>query len=1076
MAETMPFRRYILLVACLLFLTSANTQTPSAATLSLLPEGDSLFRLDFSHPSAPELHPDTLGFSVISWPGLHFGTGRAGLPDLPVATALLRLPKGSTLAVDDIRGKPVVWPHAVPPSSPLRPMPRPWPKDSPFPGYDPDKAAYSTDTLFRGGSTVGLENLGVMGDCQLFRITLRPLAYNPASGDLLYHPSITALLRRSGPKTYAPNPPPPERFLIVSRPHYRETLQPFVQWKRREGYEVIEIYATTHRRDSVKNLMRPLFDGATPLAPAPRYILLVGDVADLQSFIGTSHPSEMDDHLTDLPYSDFTGDNLPDAVLGRWPVNDTGELNVVLRKTLHYEQGLSLDTAALNRVLLVAGHEQTSPAPTTTNGQVNYLKREIKLNHPSIDTICHYNPASADHAADIASTIGQGISLLNYSAHCTVGGWTSPSLSLGSIDTLQPHMPLLYVNNCCKSNDFGGTGFGEQLLRLDDGGAIGVIGATNNTLWNEDYYWAVGPKYPVSLTPDYQDGLDGAFDRWIGRSPTVQTQGELLQAGNLSVTAFGSPYSSFYWQTYCLLGDPTLKPYMDIPQPASATLATSPRNGQTEMSVIGTPGARVSAVQGETLLGVADLDSVGQATLSLIQPLDTGFLFLTATGQNLLPYLDTLVVNAVIDRGVALRNVQVSDSVLIFSIENIGHQRLDGVEVSLAQYSTDTLVGALIVEQDTVVHALLPGATQSLVFPVALAAIGPAPFWQAHLLVQSDTLLCSLTLRHSLREDNPSLTLRLFNPDGTETRRLLPSRTYTLFAEVDGPYDSLRLHVEDISTDSTQLTFSTPGHLCNLRIAATIYRDRWHHSEQLWLVPGERMESFEEGFASYPWNTHARVPWVIDSSVSHSGRYCLRSGAIGHDQTSDLSIDVFLPHDDTVSFWAKLSTEVQRDIMIFFVDGQRCQPVLWGELDWRRYRHPLSAGHHTLLWRYQKDNSVNHGSDCVWLDDISMPMVYWDVPAGWQCIDTTVGINDVHVPESTWEIYPNPASGKVNIRVSETMEVYVTDALGRRVASLSVPSGETCHWDASRMPAGVYFVSGQGFKGTICTKIIILKD
>lgn len=1032
---------------------------------------DTVIMVDFRPPAAPEVSDGT-----VRWDGLLMGTGRAGHPDLPTATTLLRLPKGSTLEVRSVEGDEVQGARAVDPRMPLAPVAPPWVKDAPRPEPVPDKAVYSADTFYRGGPVAGVEDLGVMGSCQLFRLTVRPLAYNPVSGAVRHYARLTLRLAA----TLAADVPPlegvPERYLIVSRPQFREALQPFVQWKRQEGYDVAELYADTHQRDSVRSQIAPFFTEATPLAPAPRYVLLVGDAAQLQAFMGTAHPSEMDDHLTDLPYVNHNGDMLPDALLGRWPVGDTAELGTVLRKTLAYEQGRSLDTAALRRVLLVAGYEQTPPAPTTTNGQVNYLKREITLAHPEVDTVCMYNPQSRYAAAEVAAAIRQGVALLNYTAHCSVGGWTAPAVSISTLDTLPPHMPLLYVNNCCKSNDFGGTGFGEQLLRMPQGGAIGVIGATNSTLWNEDYYWAVGPKLPVSLEPQYQAGAEGAFDRWVGRLPEVETQGELLAAGNLAVTAFGSPYSSFYWQTYCLFGDPALRPCLGVPEQAAVALVGEPRNGQGALHLAGTPLATVTALQDSVLLGVVRLDSLGNATMPLRQQLGARPLVLTATGRNLMPSVDTLEVLSGISRGVALRDVAVVDSVVRCTVENIGTQRLDSLCITLSQSASDSLVGAYIASQMVVIDSLMPSAMHPLTLPIRITSTSPATLLQARLSAVADSVLCSLPVQSVLPDVRPTVALRLLTLDGREVRRLMPGTAYVLSAEVDGQYDSLRLFVDEEVSDSANLHFTTPSPLCRLNIGATLYRGAWQHTESRWLVPGERLESFEEGFASHPWDTRCRVPWVLDSNVSYSGQYSARTGAIGHDQTSDLSLSVYLPHDDTVSFWAKLSTEPQHDLLLFLVDGVRQQPVLWGNISWRQYKYRLPAGRHTLVWRYLKDHSTSQGQDCAWIDDVRLPMAQWEVPAGWQCVDTTVSVPAVAVSMQKLSVYPNPASDRVSLWVDEPMEVRVVDAAGRRVATFSLSAGRGHAWDVSALPSGVYFAEGQGTSGVSRTKIIIYND
>ena len=1066
----MSFVRYILLAMCLLWCALVLAQKPHGVPVEVRECGDTALEVVFHPSTAPRLVEGRL-----LWDGLVSGTGMVGCPDLPMATVLLRMPLGSSVEVGGVDGEEEEMGTARDPLRPLLPVAPAWIKGCAPPVAVADKEAYSTDALYRGGSAVQLDYLGAMGLWRYYRLALRPVAYNPRGGEVRYFTRMVVKLSVAPSHDAAPLEGVPPRMLVVAPREFRQGLQPFVQWKRQEGYDVVERYADTHLCDSVRGMIEPFFTEATPLMPAPRYVLLVGDTAELQPFVGTNHPSEMDHHPTDLPYVRFGGALLPAAHVGRWPVGDTGSLGAVVRKTLAYEQGRSIDTAALRRVLLVAGYEQTPPAPTSTNGQVDYLKREITMARPAVDTLCHYNPASRYEAAAIASEIGQGVGLLNYTAHCTAAGWTSPAVTEATLDTLRPHMPSVYVNNCCKSNDFSGDAFGERLLRMPQGGAVGVIGATNNTLWAEDYYWAVGPKTPLTLEPQYEAGLEGAFDRWVGRLPQVETLGELLAAGNLAVTAYGSIYSSFYWETYCLLGDPSLRPLLGIPARATAAVEGEVCNGQCELALTGTPFATVTAVQDTVLLGTVQLDSLGLGLMPLRQSLLPPPLLLTASGRNMLPSVDTLTPCTAMLRGIALRNIVATDSMVRCNVENIGQQRYDNVSVTLMQSQSDSLAGVLAAVQNAVIDSLLPGMMQEVVLPVEVASIGHRPLLQATLLAAVDDIQSAITVRCTLPDERPALSLRLFHLDGAEVRRLMPSTSYRLCAEVEGQYDSLRLNVLGLSTDSSCLTFTTPTPLCRLQVEATLYRNAWHNTVSRWLVAGNRQEGFEGGFAFHPWDTACRVPWTIDTAVSHSGRCSARSGAIGHGQISELSLEVFLPHDDTISYWLKVSSEPQHDQLVFTIDGERQLPVMWGNIGWRQRSYPVSAGHHTLCWRYQKDHSTSHGQDCAWLDDIEFPMVQWEMPAGWLCVDSTVGVRQEPLPLAELDVYPNPASAEVTLRAAVAMEVAVYDAAGRRMATFGLQPNRPYRWDVSQLMPGVYFAQGRG-SGSVCRTRFIKLD
>lgn len=1076
----MRFGRCILLVLCLLLSLPAVSQDGRKAGLAIMRDGDGTVRLRFeSRESVPQV--DTLGdraFSRLTWEGMTLGTGRVGAPDLPVLSALVRLPRGSRLEVKGVEADSAVWDRAVPEGRPLAPVTEGWVKDGPQPGYGPDAKVYGSRAPYRGGERVEVEDLGVMGMEQVFRVTVRPVCYRPMGGDMVYDYGIDAVLNAYE----AAVQPASNGYLIVSRPQFREGLQPFVRWKRQQGFEVKELYADTNKRDSVKAMIAEAV-GARGRELWPRYVLLVGDVAQLQAFLGTTHPSGLGNHVTDLYYAEYTGDYLPDALLGRWPVNDTAELGAVVRKTLRYEQGTGLDTARLKRLLLVAGSEDRDPAPVTTNGQVDYVAREARLSAPWIDTLCYRNPASSDQRPDILGDLRQGVALLNYTAHCTTAGWTSPSVTFSSVDTLDNPQPLLYVNNCCQSNAFDGTCFGEQLLRKADGGGIGVIGATNSTLWNEDYFWAVGPKYPLSLSPQYDSLRPGAFDRWLGRTGGVRSQGELMVAGNMAVMAAGSPYDKFYWEIYTLLGDPSLEPWVGVPQTINLFAADGvPTDGAGTLHLGGTAGATVTAMQHDTVLSVGLIGPDGMLALQLNRSIDTTPLIVTATAHAHRPRIDTLAVGPVEGMGAALREVAVGDSTVTCRVENVGTVPLCGARVVLAQLDADSTVDALIAGRQAVVDTLMPHESRPIALPLRLTAVGRQPWWQANLFVWDSTegMLCCIALQGRVGVAYPELAFRLLAIDSSEMCRLLPLYDYLLETSVEGDCDSVRLSLAALPSADTlasstfslpaiRLPFSTPDTLTHLHLQASAALGL-HRTEYEWyMVGGQRIDSFEEGFGSYPWRQGGTLPWTVDSTVSHSGRFSVRSGAIDHRQTSDLVLEVQLPQRDTLSYWSRVSSEAQYDKLIFSVDGMRRGNERWGEGGWKCYTTVLEAGRHTLRWRYVKDDSGSGGSDCAWIDDVRLPLALWDSAYGWFGDSTMLDIEQPAMP--SLRIYPNPSLGTVTVDGGGQGELRVLDLYGRLCYSTHHTSPAT--YRLPFLPDGVYLLQLLTDKGRIHHTLVI---
>jgi hypothetical protein len=137
-------------------------------------------------------------------------------------------------------------------------------------------------------------------------------------------------------------------------------------------------------------------------------------------------------------------------------------------------------------------------------------------------------------------------------------------------------------------------------------------------------------------------------------------------------------------------------------------------------------------------------------------------------------------------------------------------------------------------------------------------------------------------------------------------------------------------------------------------------------------------ENFESGgLGQLAWVTSGSSSWSVPATGAPtnvaSGNYAARSGAISDNQSSSLSLTADFTAGD-VSFAYKVSCEPGWDNLMFFIDGGQVQQ--WsGEQGWARYAYPISAGTHTLEWRYVKDASGSEGQDSAFIDNISLPLV-----------------------------------------------------------------------------------------------------
>ncbi len=111
--------------------------------------------------------------------------------------------------------------------------------------------------------------------------------------------------------------------------------------------------------------------------------------------------------------------------------------------------------------------------------------------------------------------------------------------------------------------------------------------------------------------------------------------------------------------------------------------------------------------------------------------------------------------------------------------------------------------------------------------------------------------------------------------------------------------------------------------------------------------------------------------WFLDTADGNTGSASIRSGDIDNSGTVAITRDVTVGDGGSVSFFYSVSSESCCDRLRFYVDG--VQEANWGgSVTWAQHTENLSAGAHTLEWRYTKDSSVSGGTDDAAIDDFTV--------------------------------------------------------------------------------------------------------
>ncbi len=606
-----------------------------------------------------------------------------GHPGLPILSRLIEVPVDAELVIEigfsrfkDISLSEMGLNDPIFPAQPsLEKLDQP---ESPIFQFNND--IYNTDD-FLLNELVQVESIGILRGVRVARIVISPVNYNPAANIIRVYDYIELKIRFnngsnattvsmkqkmnpyfSAIKNILLNYQEPEEteslfqadpisYIIVSDPMFREVLQPFVEWKTRKGFRVVEAYTDNpeigNTTASIKNYLTTFYQNPPEGYQPQSFVLFVGDVAQVPSFAGATG-----NHVTDLYYCEYTGDVLPDAFYGRFSAQNIAQLQPQIDKTLEYEQYLFPDPSFLDEVVMIAGQDSFHQL-TWGNGQVNYGNTYYfnVQNGINSHTYLQPEPTGGNYSFSIRQNVSNGVGFANYSAHCSAAGWANPSFTINHIQALQNQSKYpLMIGNCCSSVEFQNNSFGEDILRAAGKGAIGYIGGSNSTYWDEDFWWAVGFK-AVSANPQFANGSLGAFDRILHSQPGITiadwhiTQGQIPTAGNLAVTQSGSTLTNYYWEIYHLMGDPSLMAFFSQPPDCTADYPALIPLGSNSVTINSFPHTYVSITKDNVLLGAGFADANGVADINLIEQVITpGDAEIIITGQQLKPYFGTLLI------------------------------------------------------------------------------------------------------------------------------------------------------------------------------------------------------------------------------------------------------------------------------------------------------------------------------------------------------------------------------------------------------------------------------------------------
>lgn len=616
----------------------------------------------------------------------------------------------------------------------------------------------------------------------------------------------------------------------------------------------------------------------------------------------------------------------------------------------------------------------------------------------------------------INEAINAGTMIVQHRDHGLENGWGEPEYRNNNVSQLTNVGKMTFVMSInCLTGKFNNSTpcFAETFMRHtyngQNAGAVGLLCPTETSysFVNDAYVWGVYDQFQPDFMPDY--------------GPYAPQQGNWQPAfGNVAGKYFLSqsswPYNEsdkdITYQMFTAHCDAFLRLYSEVPQTMAVNHQEVQLAGLTTFQITAPEGTKIALTkgEGESIEIVAVAEATGNIqTIEIPSQLPQTILTLTVTGQNYLRYqADIEVVPAdgpyVIVDGFELSNgaaqLDFDDQAsLDIVMKNVG---IETAPAGTATISTESEY--VTITNPTVDFAsIAANATTSIEEAFGFTVANDVP----------DNTKISFTVNIESGDDEyeSHINMKAYAPafeigkvsiqeiSGNGNGRLDPGETVKLIFPIDNNGGAASNAVKAtlvINNGFMQITGSntitvgsiegngstTVEYTVNIGEAPSgfaadytldVVSGAYSATRDFMSKIGLNVEDFETGVLNADlWSNDNTKPWTFDTNNPYEGTYCMKSGQIGHNTSTTLTLYFEVSEADSIAFYYKVSSESGYDKLSFSIDNSE-KANYSGDVDWTRAQFYVTAGTHTFKWKYQKDFSSSSGSDCCWIDFVILP-------------------------------------------------------------------------------------------------------
>lgn len=609
----------------------------------------------------------------------------------------------------------------------------------------------------------------------------------------------------------------------------------------------------------------------------------------------------------------------------------------------------------------------------------------------------------------IYTAFNEGSFFTLYRGHSNYNAWWFPAFNTTSLNSLM-NEPMTFVYSVsCSTTLFTeeGRGLIDAFCIKEHGGAVGGIGSASltHTYFNDILAWGL---YDC-IWPDFLPDMGGDIPPLFVRPSFALANAKFYFDYHYFMPDWWINKENSTRHLFCYTGETYLNLFTEVPQPLQITHGFYVPANANEFTATAEEGTLLCLSKDGIIIGVEQ--SQGQPCTFALPYLEEGErIIITATKQNRFRYEYEIPV--------------ISNNGPYVVVENDGW--LVGNDFDHHHNGENACVGLRLHNYGN--HAA-ENVTMSLSCESPFIEITQATC-QTQSIAPNQIVTLNNTFRFNIDDDISDMTGVVFNiivDDGNGEKEcsftqhiaapelvIKPEITYE-----NGNHQSV-LQLENLGNTELHIQIANQGHFDSspvnvyLEILAPFFtidspsrmfstiekesvRDVTFSVNALSIVDNEGWlmtritlddgihqtvidtllpfggfnETFDQDhFSTQNWQMSGTAPWTLTDEEPHSGDYCIRSGEIGHGQSTSISITRETPSTE-ICFFRKTSSEYNYDKLRFYIDDNLIDE--WSGLrPWSEMHYALTQGVHTFRWTYVKDNSVSLAPDCAWIDDVNI--------------------------------------------------------------------------------------------------------